>query len=178
MKPRRYVYPLWATLAATVPPGIFLLMGIALLPRWVKTVWVITSQCAQGLWPSPEDLWWVLGIWIPILIGCTLLAMHTAEVEICEQGMRVRIFILKRVFIPWQDILDVRPPPLPGYSDPSLWVFIQVRKLTIFHRLLGMAYLMGPQPVLVVNRYLKGYDEFLSALREHIKCASSTPTAP
>lgn len=168
MKSSKYVYPFWVTLLATIPPGVFLVTGIVLLPQWARTVWVVLYQCAQGIWPSPGDLRLILGAWIPLVIGLVFLAMHTAEIEVHEQGIQVRIFIFKQVFIPWQDILDIRAPNLPGYSDPSLWTFIQVRKLTIFHRLVGIAYLMGPRPVLMINRYLRGYDEIVSLLRERI----------
>lgn len=165
---KKYAYPLWVTLLATVPPGVFLMIGIVLLPQWARTVWVVLCQCAQGIRPSLGDLQLILGAWIPLVIGLVFLAMYTAEIEVYEQGIQVRIFVFKRVFIPWQDILDIRTPNLPGYNDPSLWIFIQVRKLTIFHRLVGIAYLMGPRPVLMINRHLRGYNEIVSLLRERI----------
>lgn len=168
MKSSKYVYPFWVTLLATVPPGVFCVTGMVLLPKWARTVWVVLYQCAQGIQPSPEDLRLILGAWIPLVIGLVLLAMHTSEIEVHEDGIQVHIFVFKQVFIPWQDILNVRTPNLPGYRDPSLWTFIQVRKLTIFHRLVGIVYLMGPQPVLMINRHLKGYDELISLLKERI----------
>lgn len=164
---KRYKYPLWGILSSTVPPSIFIITGLALLPRWIRTVITVASALVQRYPPARNDLWFLAAPWILFFIGMSLLTLYT-EVIVTEAGMKVRVFIFKWVFIPWEDVLEITVTPLPGYSDPNLWRFIRVRKLTLFHRLDSICYLTGLKPVLIINKHMEGYEELIRIVEEHV----------
>ncbi len=85
-----------------------------------------------------------------------------------DEGMWVRVFVLKWFFIPWEDISGITRPTVAYSSIPQLWYFIQVRKLTIFHKLLGITYRTGPEPVLVIYERMEDCQELIEIIEEHI----------
>jgi len=82
--------------------------------------------------------------------------------------MRVRVFIFKWVFIPWEDVLGITVTPIPGGNDPNLWRFIRVRRLTLFHRLSSICYCTGIKPVLIINKHIENYEELIRTIEEHV----------
>lgn len=164
---KRYKYPLWGVLSSTVPPSIAVFFGLVLLPRWVETLFAVLSSLLRGYQPKGEDLKYLGVAWIPLIIGCTLLTLYT-EVIVTEAGMKVRVFIFKWVFIPWEDVLGITVTPIPGGNDPNLWCFIRVRRLTFFHRLASICYLTGLQPVLIIGKQIEGYEELMQIIEAHV----------
>lgn len=165
---KRYKYPLWGILSSIVPSSIAILIGLALLLRWVGTIFTVLSDLVGGYPPASGDLQFLATAWMPFVIGGTLLTLYT-EVIVTDDGMKVRVFIFKWVFIPWEDVLGVTVPPIPGGNDPSLWRFIRVRKLTLFHRLSSICYCTGIKPVLIVNKHIEGYEELIRTIEEHVE---------
>jgi hypothetical protein len=90
------------------------------------------------------------------------------EVVASDEGMKVRVLIFKWMFVPWEDVLGITITPLPGGNDPNLWRFVQVRKLTLFHRVAGLAYYTGLYPVLIINKHIEDYEELIRIIEEHI----------
>ena len=58
-------------------------------------------------------------------------AHGNTEVIVTERGMRVRVFVFRWVFIPWEDVLGVTVPPIRGGNGPKLWRFVRVPRLTL-----------------------------------------------
>lgn len=164
---KRYKYPLWGVLSSTVPPLIAIFAGLVLLPRWIIILFNVLLGLLQGHQPAGDELKYLGGAWIPIFLGCTLLTLYT-EVVVTEEGMKVRVFIFKWVFIPWEDVLDITVTPIPGCNDPNLWRFVRVRRLTFFHRLASICYLTGLKPVLIINKHMEGYEELIRTIEEHV----------
>ena len=163
----RYTYPLWASLWSAVTPLVAVAFGLALLPRWIKSVPLLVAGLVQGRPPDSAVLWSLPAPWVALVLGLTLLTLH-CEVIVTKQGMKVRIFIIKWTFIPWKNVLGLTASPLPGGNDPKLWRFVRVRKLTPFHRLASVCYLTGIDPVLVINRHMRGYEELVQVISEHL----------
>ena len=164
----RYRLPLWTTLASTVPALFFLVLGLALLPRWVWTICTAVWALVSGNLLARELFEFMLVGWIPFMMGATLLSLYT-EFDIADEGMRVRVFAFKWVFIPWEDVLGLTLPRIPGGNDPRLWHFVRVRKLTPFHRLLSLSYQMGADPVLPIHRRIENYEMLVQIIEEHIE---------
>lgn len=167
----RYRYPLWATLWSTVPPSLCFLIGLAVLPRWVKTVFTLLYDLARGYTSESQDIQFAGTAWIPLVLGGILLTLYT-EVIVSDDGIKARVFVFKWVFIPWNDVLDVIATPLlgyAGYADSQLWCFVRVRKLTPFHRLASACYLTGLEPVLIINMHIEGYEELIQIIKDHVE---------
>jgi hypothetical protein len=80
----------------------------------------------------------------------------------------VRVHVFMWVFVPWEDVLGLTVTPIPGGNDPRLWQFIRVRTLTIFHTLASICYLTGRNPIIIVNKHMRGYDELMATISEHV----------
>lgn len=83
--------------------------------------------------------------------------------------MRVRVFLFFWTLVPWKDVLGITVTPIPGYSDPSRMRFVQVRRLTLFHRILSISCLTGIHPVLFINNYIGDYEGLVEVIEEHIE---------
>jgi hypothetical protein len=165
---KRYAYPLWAILSSTVVPLVLIIVGFALLPQWANLVFSLVSALVRRRPPAIASFQSLAAPWVFLLLGLNLLTLHT-EVVVTKEGMKVRVFIIKWVLIPWEDVLGLTVSPLPGGNDPKLWRFVRVRKLTPFHRLDSLCYLTGPDPVLIINRHMSGYEELVQVIAEHLQ---------
>lgn len=126
------------------------------------------SGLIRGIPPSGEDILSLVGPLVALAFGGILSTLYT-EVIVTDVGIRARVCILKWVFIPWENVLGVTVPPIPGFDDPNLWRFVRVKKLTIFHRLVSMSYLTGWEPVLIINSHIEGYEELIRAIEEQMR---------
>jgi hypothetical protein len=165
---KRYTNPLWGILWSTVIPLIMITVGLALLPQWVSLVFSLVSALIQRRPPDGAVLRFLPAPWAFLVLGLTLLTLYT-EVIVTKEGMKVRVFIIKWVLIPWEDVLGLTVTPIPGGNDPKLWRFVRVRRLTPFHRLASLFYLTGPDPVLIINRHMSGYEELVRVIAEHLQ---------
>lgn len=164
---KRYKYPLWGSLSSTVPPLLFIFIGFALLLLGMGTLFDVLPDIGQ--YPSTSSaIGLLVGGWVPLILGAMLLTLHT-EVIVTTRGIKVRVFIFRWIFIPWEDILDVTVPSIPVYNDPNLWCFIRVRKLTLFHRLVSLNWRTGSDPVLIISKYMDGYRELIKIIEEHVE---------
>lgn len=173
-KEKRYKYPLWVLLSCAVPLSILILAGVALLLRWIGMVFTVLFVLMQGHTPAGQDLEFVaigwIGPWICFMLGGLDLARYT-EVIVTATGMRVRVYFFKWVFIPWEDVLGITVTPI--LNIPTLGRFVQVRRLTYFHRLASMAFLTGPQPVLIIGNDLSDYVELVQIIEEQVRKAQT-----
>lgn len=172
---QRHKYPLGAVLWSVVMPSIIVLVGFVQMPRGITAIAGVGSGLLKGKPPARADLWSIVAPWMDLLLGGILLSLYT-EVITSAKGMKVRVFVFAWVFVPWEDVLGVVVPALPGANAPRRWHFVQVRRLTFFHRLLGMMYLTGSKPVVVINRSIDGYEELLRVIEERIEQNQSTST--
>jgi len=167
-KMQRYRYSLPVALWSAGIHSIFVLTGIAVLPKWVRTVFSVLSTLLSHAVPGQEELGFLWAPWVSILVGATLLSLYT-EVIVTEKGMRARVLLFFWKFIPWKDVLGITVTPIPGSSDPSRMRCVQVRRLTFFHRILGICYLAGIHPVLFINKHIEDYEGLVEVIEEHIE---------
>jgi hypothetical protein len=99
------------------------------------------------------------------LIGVLALAAVAANwdpsIKRTDAGLTVEVFLLFRVLIPWNAVLDVRPTLLPGLRMR----LIVVRKLTFAHRLFGMSYGLTTRPCIPVRDNISGYGDLLDDIK-------------
>ena len=135
---------------------------------WLGAVLGMLPESWWGNRPIGDYVGLLLGSLIFLVIGGTLLTLYT-EVIVTEDGLKVRVLVFKWVFIPWAEVLGITVTPLPGANSPSLWRFIQVKRLTIFHRLTSSCYLTGLNPVIIINKNLRGYEELVQVIEKHLE---------
>jgi hypothetical protein len=170
---KRYKYPLWANLSSTVPSLLSICIGLALLLLGIGMLFNMLPDIGQGYPVVVEALGLLVAGCVFLIGGATVLTLYT-EVIVTTRGIKVRVFIFRWIFIPWEDILDVTVPSIPVYNDPNLWCFIRVRKLTLFHRLVSLNWRTGSDPVLIISKYMDGYRELIKIIEEHVEHNQAT----
>jgi hypothetical protein len=164
----RYRYGVWDTLWLAGIPSILALSTLAIIPRAIGAVGRIVTGLLGGKTPLVDDLWLLVGTLIGILVSGTLLSLYT-EVIVVEKGIKARVFLFFWVFIPWEDVLGLAVlPPALAAQDPYRWRLVQVKRLTFFHRLASQAYLTGPDPVLIITKKIKGYEQLVETIEAHL----------
>lgn len=169
---KEFKYPLWLSLLYVVPPLFMALVGVALLGLTMLELTNMLFSAAFNVSPaiSQNLLGSFVGGGIALLGGLVGLAGHT-HIYATPDGLKVKIYCVISVFVPWQDVIELRVCPLPPpYNDPDKWRIIQVKRLSVFHRLLGHSYGVGSKPIIVINRWLQGYDELIAIIESH-KCS-------
>ncbi len=90
-------------------------------------------------------------------------------VRVGENGLYVRVFMFfyKWVFVPWENIEEVKlSPRLDSWHKP-IWV-IMVKKLTFIHVLLSEQYLTGARPGIIITSNIKNREKLLDIVQSHI----------
>lgn len=109
------------------------------------------------------------------LIGYAVIVVVMPMINICnkvqvlEKGLRVRIFtgLFYWKFIPWKDIIGIKPSPKLQFRLLFVWV-IKVKHLTFLHRLLSETYRTGSQPGIIITSDMKGGEELLKIIQDHL----------
>jgi hypothetical protein len=108
----------------------------------------------------------VSGVVTNLLFG----AMLNLATEVCvgDQGFYIRVFVIKRVFVPWEDLLDLRLSLRFDRNKEMVWV-VQVRRLTLWHRFVGLSHGTGWTPSFVITSDMDGYRELRKTLESHLE---------
>jgi hypothetical protein len=97
--------------------------------------------------------------------GGLLLVLFTntePNIRISDRGVAVQSFLFWYIFVPWQDVKEIRKTILPGSKS----YLIVVRRLTPFHRLIGWTHGYTFQPAFVIRKGLIGYDEAVKLIKQ------------
>jgi hypothetical protein len=89
------------------------------------------------------------------------------EIQVREEGLLVRVFVFCFMWklVPWEEIIRVNPSPRPDRWWRRVWV-VHVKRLTLWHRILGASYLAGWQPGIVITSDLQDREELLKTIRD------------
>ena len=135
----------------------------------------ITLSLLNGtrLWNEADEEVFQQLVLIPFVgrfvLSTFLLAWECPDIRVTEKGLSVRCFVLPFVwkFVPWEAIEDiVLSHRLDRWGEP-VWV-VQVRKLTLWHRLLGWFWWVGWKPVIVLTSDFVDRDELLGIIGEYV----------
>lgn len=91
-----------------------------------------------------------------------------ADVCIDTQGFYVRVFIAKRIFVPWENLLDIKIPFRFDRNQEIIWV-VQVKRLTLWHRFIGLTYGAGWTPSFIITSDMDGCKELRRILTTHLE---------
>jgi hypothetical protein len=91
------------------------------------------------------------------------------DIQVSEQGLKVQTFWFWWIFIPWEDVKEIKVP-LFGLSRSHL---IIVRKLTVIHRIIGIAGGTFFKPAFLVSPKLERYSELVSTIKDNYGKSSS-----
>lgn len=83
---------------------------------------------------------------------------------ISDEGIEFQVFILWRKFIPWTDIISMRKASMSWAKE---YVII-TKRLTFFHRIMGLLYGFTLSPAFVFNGYLSHYDEAVEVIQQRL----------
>lgn len=87
------------------------------------------------------------------------------DIIVRDDGLSVKCFFFKWFFVPWEDIIAVR---VSLASVRKRIYLVQVRKLTLVHRLISLCQQGSLQPSFLITPSIYGYHELLRVIREHI----------
>lgn len=136
-----------------------LLFGIQLI---LKTVtWLLGG---------PTNSSSIVGLIIALLIFGFCLALCSnayPNVKVYDEGLKVQVFLFWWIFVSWTDIENIWDVGVFIKSYP-----VAVRKLTPFHRIIGLGY-GSLKPVFSVSRTMEGYNELIKIIKQNIQTHSS-----
>ncbi len=96
------------------------------------------------------------------------LCNRPTEVCVDSQGLYVRAFLVKRLFVPWEDLIDVKISQVYDQHREFIWV-VQVKGLTFWHKFLGSSYSMDWVPSFLITSDLDGYKELRQTILAHLE---------
>ncbi len=98
-------------------------------------------------------------------VGPTLInAFPTVWLD--ENGLMISAFIVRRIQIPWHDVVAIVPSLTP-FGD----VVVQTRRITPFHRLIGLIYARKALPSFMIRANIENHDELLWEIGRRAKIA-------
>ncbi len=167
LKTRKYKYSPWFDLSVIAPSLIGLFVGLILWLCGMTAILAELFDLSRQYLTASEGLGFLVAGSIFAVSAGVVLTLHT-EIVVTDEGMKIRVLIVKWMFIPWKDVLSVGVVPILGYYDPGSWYYIRVKKLTCFHQLASLSYGIGTDPVLIIYKYLDGYEDLVRIIKEHI----------
>lgn len=101
----------------------------------------------------------VIGAWF---LGSILLnAFPTVYVN--ENGLKISAFLFLKIFIPWDNIIDV------DFGHPPKGChLVRVRKITVFHRPIGWLYSSTLYPSFLIGPGMKDKEKLIVEIRKKI----------
>ncbi len=117
---------------------------------WI--VWVVPDKVG---FLSSFGCLFLWGLLWELLLGLTLLNFYPT-VWVHNGGLYISAFLIRRIFIPWHDIIDVGAGRTPFGS-----ILVRARRITPFHRAYGLLYSRTLFPSFVISKKIEGYDELL-----------------
>jgi hypothetical protein len=139
----------------TVACAIFLLWHIR----------VIAVPLNASLLENPRVSLVCLAIWC-IMIGFYVgmfFINYLPKIWINEQGVTISAYIFFRIFIPWAEIIDIKPAL--RFYRPCL---VRARRISLFHRIYGWMYSHSFYPSFIISRDLIDRDELINEIRLRI----------
>lgn len=153
-------YPLSARL------GKAIMIAVALLG--VASFAASTYDIATRVTTLSDSCWYSTTILVVNLVGLLVLTSAVLnwdpEIQVTEEGLLVQVFIVKRMLIPWRDVVGLRPTVLSGLRMQLL----VVRKLTLIHRILGLSFGLTWHPCIPIRGNIGGYDDLTSQINLHL----------
>lgn len=87
------------------------------------------------------------------------------NIQVSDVGLRIQVFLVWWIFVPWADVQDIRPIFGDKFSRSPMLVL--VRKLTPIHSLIFGIY-TNFQPAFMLGPKLKGYAELVGIIEKNI----------
>lgn len=97
-----------------------------------------------------------------IVLGVTV-SNFFPDIMIHGGGLSVK-FYFKWLFVPWEDVISVKPLPIRKRRT----YLVRVKKLTVVHRLISLCQWGSLQPGFLISSNIDGYHDLLRVIREHI----------
>lgn len=150
----------------------FAVLGLLLAFRAVAGLAAATVDLAAGSFPDAvalagESLGSLSGGLVLLSFAALFLNLY-ADVWLSEQGIAVQVFWIRWIFVPWEDVLDMRPTiqaRLFGHRRSRL---VFVRRLTVLHRCIGWLHGLTPRPAFNIKATQEGYDEAVGLIRRKL----------
>jgi hypothetical protein len=108
----------------------------------------------------------IVGLIIGLMIFGFCLALCSnayPNIKMYDEGLKVQVFSFWWVFIPWADVENIWGVGIFRKSYP-----VAVRKLTPFHRIIGLGY-GSMKPVFPISRTMEGYNELTKIIEQNIQ---------
>lgn len=101
----------------------------------------------------------VIGAWF---LGSTLLNAFPV-IYVNENGIKVSAFVFLKIFILWEDIIDI------DFGHPPKGChLVRVRKITVFHRLIGWLYSSTLYPGFLIGPGMEDKEKLIGEIRQKI----------
>ena len=93
------------------------------------------------------------------------------EIRAYPEGLSIKVFqfIFRWIFVNWEDIIDIHLINTPIFED-SVWAIV-VRKLTVWHGMIGRRFGMSPYSIIIIQSDLDGVEDLLNVIESHKKSA-------
>lgn len=135
--------------------------GLAIFLLTVYLLYVIRWLIGETVDPY---LLWILPITIVLIAFFpAILANIEPDIQISQQGLRIQFFLLWWLFIPWDDIQEVRNS-LSGLSLGRRVII--VRRLTIIHRLISWFTCLTLRPGFLISKRIDSFDDLMRIIRQ------------
>jgi hypothetical protein len=162
-------YPFWQKLWVSVLVLPFGLAGLLVAFDIVSDLIVVGQGLASGATPHIQEL---IGEIVPLaglaafslLFPFLLLSMYS-DVHLSEEGIRVQVIGLWWIFVPWQDVLDIRPTVQASLLGHRRSQVVFVRKLTWLHWIIGWVLGLKPRPAFNIKGTQTGYDDAVRMIK-------------
>jgi hypothetical protein len=105
------------------------------------------------------------------VVSLSLLNLYPT-VWVGHSGLVISAFLLGRVTIPWQAVIDVQSSSM----FPLRGSIVRARRITPFHRLYGWLYSPAPVPAFVIDGRMRDYDELILEINRRAR--ATPPSAP
>lgn len=162
-----FEYPSFARVRVIPKIGGALCLSTSILLVLVGWPFLFADYLSGGL---PTDWFYYVVMPIPLFFFGGMALNMFPDLGISAEGLHVRFFAVKWLFVPWSDVIDLSITPATAASKTPGYV-IRVRKLTIWHRMLGYFMGSGTTPGVIFASDIEGYDRLVRELRTHIEKA-------
>jgi hypothetical protein len=157
-----YSYPLLPTKA------VFYTLSLALAVAMLIWAGILILELLMLMLGAFSDGGNLLGaaLFMTVFFGLFLVFFSNmySDIRISDSGLGVKVFLFWWVFLGWDEVEEIRSGPL-SLSGTRL---IVVRRLTPFHRLIGLSAGWTLKPVIVIRRNLQGFHEAVRVVSEKI----------
>jgi len=134
----------------------------------IFVVWPVLFLTYLSTGSLPPD-WFLYLVSPPLLLFFAGIILNVfPDIGVSEKGLHVRFFLVKWLFIPWHEVIGLAIAPITASSKTSVYV-IQVRKLTIWHRILGFLVGSGTGSGIAFPSNIDGFKQLTEELESHLE---------